>query len=34
MRERVQLLGGQLETGPRAEGGFRVLARLPLRVTS
>jgi signal transduction histidine kinase len=30
MRERVQVFGGDLETGPRAGGGFRVAARLPL----
>jgi signal transduction histidine kinase len=30
MRERVRLLGGSLETGPRDRGGFRVAARLPL----
>ncbi|WP_037892991.1 sensor histidine kinase [Streptomyces xanthophaeus] len=30
MRERVALLGGHLSAGPRAEGGFRVAARLPL----
>jgi len=29
MRERVTALGGTLRTGPRAEGGFRVTARLP-----
>jgi len=29
MRERANLLGGSLEAGPRAEGGFRVVARLP-----
>jgi len=30
MRERVTLLGGTFQAGPRAEGGFRVAARLPL----
>lgn len=29
MRERAQLLGGSLEAGPRPDGGFRVVARLP-----
>ena len=30
MRERVALLGGELEAGRRASGGFRVAARLPV----
>jgi signal transduction histidine kinase len=30
MRERVALLGGELETGHREGGGFRVAARLPV----
>jgi signal transduction histidine kinase len=30
MRERVALLGGELETGERAGGGFRVAAQLPV----
>jgi signal transduction histidine kinase len=30
MRERVGLLGGELETGRRPEGGFLVRARLPI----
>jgi signal transduction histidine kinase len=30
MQERVSLFGGELSAGPRAEGGFRVHARLPL----
>ncbi len=30
MRERATLLGGVLTAGPRPEGGFRVLARLPM----
>jgi signal transduction histidine kinase len=32
MRERAAMLGGELETGPRAAGGYRVSARLPLDV--
>ena len=30
MRERAALLGGTLEAGPSAEGGYRVHARLPI----
>jgi hypothetical protein len=30
MRERALLLGGSLTAGPRAAGGFRVAARLPI----
>jgi signal transduction histidine kinase len=30
MRERARALGGELEAGPRASGGFRVCARLPV----
>jgi signal transduction histidine kinase len=30
MRERCQLLGGELDARPRPEGGFEVTARLPL----
>jgi signal transduction histidine kinase len=33
MRERVSALGGRLHAGPRAYGGFRVRAELPVRVT-
>lgn len=31
MRERAELLGGTLTTGPVAGGGFRVTARIPMR---
>jgi signal transduction histidine kinase len=30
MRERVALLGGTLSLGPGPQGGFRVLAALPI----
>lgn len=30
MRERASALGGQLDAGPRPDGGYRVRARLPL----
>ncbi len=34
MRERVELYGGSLSTGPRAGGGYRVMARLPYRAAA
>jgi signal transduction histidine kinase len=32
MRERVHMFDGELQAGPRPDGGFRVAARLPLAV--
>jgi signal transduction histidine kinase len=34
LRERAQVAGGTLEAGPRAEGGWRVRAILPVVVPS
>jgi signal transduction histidine kinase len=33
MRERATALGGTLRAGRRAEGGFEVVADLPVRAT-
>jgi signal transduction histidine kinase len=30
MRERVSVYGGELEAGPRARGGYRLRAKLPI----
>ena len=32
MRERVESLGGKLEVGPTADGGWRLTARLPIHL--
>ncbi|MFE0256215.1 sensor histidine kinase [Streptomyces sp. NPDC059010] len=34
LRERVAITGGDLDTGPTPQGGFRVTARLPTAVTT
>jgi len=34
MRERVSLLGGELSAGPRAAGGYQVVARLPAKAAA
>ncbi|MFI5662415.1 sensor histidine kinase [Streptomyces sp. NPDC051684] len=34
MRERAAALGGTIEAGPRADGGFRVVAELPFTTTA
>lgn len=34
MRERAAALGGSVEAGPQADGGFRVVAGLPLQAAS
>jgi signal transduction histidine kinase len=34
MRERIAMVGGTLDTGPRPEGGFRIKAALPLKLAA
>lgn len=34
MRERAAAIGGTIEAGPRPDGGFRVIARFPLKAAA
>jgi signal transduction histidine kinase len=33
MRERVAVYGGELDSGPRPDGGYRLHVRLPVAAT-